>query len=223
MGSNNITSDWNDYEPGVPESAGTSSDLDEHSLCRAGNGVGCYFLDKRLNVTGAHLDLSGSFDGEEAGIGAGGTRGGMGGRSTKGFRAWASKLRGGGKYDCVAATCGRSIRAGQVVNVDEVLANANLNQGIVNVTRGVSIPVAREIFQANGKILGEPVKTPNSVGDYAIVFLRSTGQHMVYGRVTARHGFYIDDAQVGRRYEGQAAADYLNAQLGVTYYPINDQ
>ena len=136
---------------------------------------------------------------------------------------WGSEEEGGGRYDCVGATCARSMRVGEAVTADEALAAAGFNQKLVNRTkRGLtSMADIRKVFNANGKNLGAPVASPSAIGDYAITVPGVEGSHMVYGRRTPGGSFYIDDAQKGLRYEGQAASAYLS-QRNLTYRPILD-
>jgi RHS repeat-associated protein len=150
-----------------------------------------------------------------------GNGGGTGGKKMK--KIWGSKEPGGGKYDCVGATCGRSMRAGEVVTADEALSNAGFNQKMVNESKGLTITQAEKLFDANGKTLGPPVSSTNAKGDYAVIVPGKEGPHMVYGRRTAAGTFYIDDAQ-GRtvRYTGDAASSYLQ-RSGIVIRPIFDK
>jgi hypothetical protein len=139
------------------------------------------------------------------------------------------------QYDCVAATCARSIRspglddAGMKVPVrtDEVLEIGKLNQRIINSTKGLNVDQARDLFAANGKQLGaEPVTTTKAQGDYAVLcYENGVARHMAYARRTATNELYIDDVQLNKRFRGDEVADYAR-RYGydkVEYYTITDK
>ena len=135
---------------------------------------------------------------------------------------WGSKQQGGGRFDCVGATCARSMRVGEVVSADQALAAAGLTQKMLNRSRGVrGMTAIRDLFKANGKTLGAPVTSTLAKGDYAIIVPGASGSHMVYARRTGGGAFYIDDAQKGLRYQGQGASSYLS-QPGIVIRPIYD-
>jgi RHS repeat-associated protein len=139
-------------------------------------------------------------------------------------RQWSTEEEGGGQFDCVAATCGRSLRVGAVVNADEALANAGLNQRLVSSTRGINLSAVEDLFVANGKTLGNALHgLPIEKGDYAaVIYRRGVAEHMVYARQTAAGSLYIDDAQIGVRYLGPSAMQYLQRQTKVVFFPITD-
>jgi RHS repeat-associated protein len=151
---------------------------------------------------------------------------------TKMKPVWASKVKYGGQYDCVAATCARSVREGSLINADDALEAAGFTQERVNLTKGLcSDGDIEQLFEANGKKidLNEPLKStsePASISregkDFAIITPNPTGSHMVYGRRTAGGTFYIDDVQKALRYEGDVASSYLN-QTGTQCYLIKDK
>jgi hypothetical protein len=148
---------------------------------------------------------------------------------------WSTKQRGYGTKDCVAATCARSLREGPdntdvkgrlrgTTNADEVLRRGGLSAELVHRMNGLSMAQARELFAENGKVLGD-TKTrgiPTEKGDYAVVIYKdNVPKHMVYMRVTRSRGFYIDDPQMGVRFQGDVAKRYLDQRHEI--YPITDK
>ena len=141
-------------------------------------------------------------------------------------RVWATKQKGFGTKDCVAATCARSLREGPknpdavgklrgTTNADDVLTSSGLSQELVNELNGLDMKQARLLFEANGKTLKDWTQKgfPTERGDYAIVLYKgSYPKHMVYMRITGSRGFYIDDPQMGVRLREPAARDFLKKQ-----------
>jgi RHS repeat-associated protein len=181
-------------------------------------------------VKAARSQPSGASQGRIGGVGAGDAK-----RSRIGpmlAKVWGSITKGGGRYDCVASTCARSIRspsrddAGRKVPVktDEALEIAKLNQQTVNSTKGINMSQARELFKANGKILGEePVTSTAATGDYAVLLYQNgMPTHMAYGRRTATGKFYIDDVQLNQRFTGEQIDSYLGRYQRAEIYKITD-
>jgi RHS repeat-associated protein len=131
---------------------------------------------------------------------------------------WASTHAAGRQWDCAAAVCARTMRVGRVKTADQVLKKAKLSQEAVNKAEGLTNSQIRKMLEANGKTLGPRVAAPLDKGDYLVTV--KGGDHVWYGRRTARGEFYIEEVQnEARRYRG-AELDAFLAQPGIAFYPI---
>lgn len=201
----------------------------EHGAAIGGLGDAALPL-AAAKVQHARANAAHASSGATDGIGAEPITRGYGKGGTRLSPEWATRERGRGQYDCVAATCARSLREGAITNSDEVLTRAGWSPAAVHETRGLNLAQARQIFKESGKVLGDPVKgIPTEKGDYAVItYTDGRPKHMVYLRVlgprdaagTQPRGFYIDDAQMGVRFQGDAARGYLQRPHEI--YPIAD-
>ncbi len=150
------------------------------------------------------------FLGEERIIGAGVE---LFGGLERGRRAvWASNNRSLRFYDCVAATCARSIRGrGRVVTADEVRANANANNLLILRRGGVRERQMHHIFESSGRRV-EPVPYGQfgSGVDVAVVYRQPSGNyHMLYMRQPRNNVYYLEDANSGGRLIGTDAMRFM--------------
>ncbi|HEX6703720.1 MAG TPA: hypothetical protein VF169_03085 [Albitalea sp.] len=154
---------------------------------------------------------------------------GYGKGSVRTRSVWASRERGLGVNDCVAATCARSLREGELTNSHEAIGRTGMSPRTVHDMKGLDMAQAKTLFEANGKVLEPAVKNfPADKGDYAVlIYQDGRPKHMVYMRVlgpapgqTQSRGFYIEDAQMGMRFQGDAARAYLQQRHDIL--PIKD-